>query len=137
MFPVSEKPNPKGSAMKPVVFNHLIHEKKVENCETCHHTGDPVACTTCHTVEGKAEGNFITLDRAMHATNIAKRAKGNTPVSCVSCHEQQTKERRGLPQNRDPQPQPGLVRHLPQRDAFHDARRPAARHCRQAAARTQ
>ena len=22
----------------------------------------------------------------MHATNIAKRAKGNTPVSCVSCH---------------------------------------------------
>ena len=94
MFPVSEKPNPKGSAMKPVVFNHLIHEKKVENCDTCHHTGDPVACTTCHTVEGKAEGNFITLDRAMHATNIAKRAKGNTPVSCVSCHEQQTKERR-------------------------------------------
>ena len=45
-------------------------------------------------MEGKAEGNFITLDRAMHATNIAKRAKGNTPVSCVSCHEQQTKERR-------------------------------------------
>jgi hypothetical protein len=30
----------------------------------------------------------------MHATHIAKRAKGNTPVSCVSCHEQQTKERR-------------------------------------------
>ena len=94
MFPVGEKPNPKGAAMKPVVFNHLIHEKKVDNCETCHHTGDPVSCSTCHTVEGKAEGNYITLDRAMHATNIAKRAKGNTPVSCVSCHEQQTKERR-------------------------------------------
>ena len=94
MFPVGEKPNPKGAAMKPVVFNHLIHEKKIDNCETCHHTGDPVSCSTCHTVEGKAEGNYITLDRAMHATNIAKRAKGNTPVSCVSCHEQQTKERR-------------------------------------------
>ena len=94
MFPVGEKPNPKGAAMKPVVFNHLNHEKKIDNCETCHHTGDPVSCSTCHTVEGKAEGKFITLDRAMHATNIAKRAKGNTPVSCVSCHEQQTKERR-------------------------------------------
>ena len=94
MFPVGEKPNPKGAAMKPVVFNHLNHEKKIDNCETCHHTGDPVSCSTCHTVEGKAEGNFITLERAMHATNIAKRAKGNTPVSCVSCHEQQTKERR-------------------------------------------
>ena len=94
MFPVGDKPNPKGAAMKPVVFNHFNHEKKIENCETCHHTGDPVACSTCHTVEGKAEGNFITLERAMHATNIAKRAKGNTPVSCVSCHEQQTKERR-------------------------------------------
>ena len=94
MFPVSAKPNPKGAAMKPAVFNHLIHEKKIANCETCHHTGDPVACSTCHTTEGKAEGNFVTLDRAMHATKIAKRAKGNTPVSCVSCHEQQTKERR-------------------------------------------
>lgn len=94
MFPVGEKPNPKGAAMKPVVFNHLVHEKKIDNCETCHHTGDPVSCSTCHTVEGKAEGKFITLDRAMHGTNIAKRAKGNTPVSCVSCHEQQTKDRR-------------------------------------------
>ena len=83
MFPVSAKPNPKGAAMKPAVFNHLVHEKKIANCETCHHTGDPVACSTCHTTEGKAEGNFVTLDRAMHAT-----------VSCVSCHEQQTKERR-------------------------------------------
>ena len=93
IFPVGEKPNPKGAAMKPVVFNHLVHEKKVENCESSHHTGDTVACTTCHTVEGKAEGNFITLERAMHAPKIAKRAKGNTPQSCVSCHEQQLKRR--------------------------------------------
>lgn len=94
IFPVGEKPNPKGSAMKPTVFNHLIHEKKIENCESCHHTGDTVACTTCHTVEGKAEGNFITLERAMHATDIAQRPKGqNTPQSCVSCHEQQLKRR--------------------------------------------
>ncbi|WP_297671064.1 cytochrome c3 family protein [uncultured Desulfovibrio sp.] len=94
MFPVSAKPNPKGAAMTPSVFNHLNHEKAVEQCETCHHTGDPVACSTCHTVEGKAEGKFVTLERAMHAVNIRKRSKGNTPTSCVSCHEQQTRERR-------------------------------------------
>ena len=94
MFPVSSKPSPVGAGMKPVVFNHLIHEKKIEPCETCHHTGDPVSCSSCHTVEGKAEGKFVTLERAMHATNIAKRAKGIPPSSCVSCHERQTKERR-------------------------------------------
>ena len=92
MFPVSAKPNPKGSAMAPTVFNHLTHEKAVDKCETCHHTGDPVACSTCHTVEGKAEGKFITLERAMHATSIQERI-GQTPTSCVSCHEQQTKAR--------------------------------------------
>lgn len=94
MFPVSAKPNPKGTAMTPTVFSHRNHEKAVEPCEACHHTGDPVACSTCHTVEGKAEGKFVTLERAMHATDIRVRADGNTPSSCVSCHEQQTKERR-------------------------------------------
>ena len=88
MFPVSNQPNPTAAGMKPVVFNHLIHEKAVEDCTTCHHTGDPQSCTTCHTVEGSANGNCVTLERAMHATNIAKRAE-NTPQSCVSCHEQQ------------------------------------------------
>ena len=93
MFPVSAKPNPKGSAMTPTVFNHLNHEKAIEKCETCHHTGDPVACGTCHTVEGKAEGKFVTLERAMHATDIHKRTDQNTPSSCVSCHAKQTRER--------------------------------------------
>lgn len=94
IFPVGEKPNLKGAAMKPVVFNHLVHEKKVEDCMTCHHTGDTVSCTTCHTVEGKAEGKFVTLERAMHATNLARRPEGETtPQSCVSCHEQQLKQR--------------------------------------------
>lgn len=88
IFPVSAKPNSGGLGMKPVVFNHKIHEKNVATCESCHHTGDPVACTTCHTVEGKTEGKFVKLDRAMHATNIKQR-KGNTPKSCVSCHAEQ------------------------------------------------
>ena len=83
MFPVSEKANPANANMKPVIFNHAIHEGKVEGC------------TTCHTVEGKAEGKFITLERAMHATGIKKRPEGETtPQSCVSCHEAAYKNNR-------------------------------------------
>ncbi|MDO5483541.1 MAG: cytochrome c3 family protein [Desulfovibrionaceae bacterium] len=89
MFPVGEKPNPMGAGMKPVVFNHLIHEKAVDDCTVCHHTGDPVSCTSCHTVEG----TLVNLERAMHATDIAKRSDGVTPQSCVSCHEKQLARR--------------------------------------------
>ena len=64
LFPVSEKPNPKGASMTPVTFNHQAHVDKIDDCTACHHTGDMVACSTCHTVEGKAEGNFINLQRS-------------------------------------------------------------------------
>ena len=80
-------------SMKPVVFNHLIHERKIEDCTVCHHTGDPQKCSDCHTLKGSEEGKYITLERAMHATNIAPRTDGPTPQSCVSCHEQQLKRR--------------------------------------------
>lgn len=93
IFPVTDKPGPYGPGMRPAVFNHLIHEKKVTDCQTCHHTGDQVSCTSCHTVEGKKEGKFVTLDRAMHGVNIAQRTGGQTPSSCVSCHEQNLKRR--------------------------------------------
>ncbi len=94
MFPVTEKPNPSGAGMRPVVFNHFLHEQQIPDCESCHHTGDTITCSSCHTVEGKADGNFITLDRAMHAENITKRAEGTTtPNSCVSCHVENLKQR--------------------------------------------
>ncbi len=94
MFPVTEKPSPFGAGMRPVVFNHYVHENAVENCESCHHTGDTVACSSCHTVEGTEEGNFITLERAMHADSIAKRSgDAATPASCVSCHTQNLERR--------------------------------------------
>ncbi|MBR5050035.1 MAG: Nine-heme cytochrome C [Desulfovibrio sp.] len=93
MFPVSAKATAPVASMKPVLFNHLIHEKAVEKCETCHHTGDPASCSDCHSAEGKEEGKFITLEKAMHAKNIAVREDGKTPSSCVSCHEQQTAKR--------------------------------------------
>lgn len=96
IFPVSEKPDPAAAGMPPVAFNHVIHEKWMaktnKDCVVCHHTGDPVACTECHTIEGKAEGNFVTLHQAMHTPVIQPR-KEDTPSSCVSCHENATKRR--------------------------------------------
>ncbi|MDR3319994.1 MAG: cytochrome c family protein [Desulfovibrio sp.] len=89
IFPVGEKPNYEGVGMKPVVFNHLVHKNRVENCESCHHTGETVACTTCHTVEGNVKGKFVTLNQAMHTLRILPQADRNTPQSCVSCHTKQ------------------------------------------------
>lgn len=85
MFPVSDRPNVTGAGMKPVVFNHLIHEKKISDCASCHHTGDTVACSSCHTVDGKIGDNgkaIPTLDQAMHQGGNGK------PASCVSCHSE-------------------------------------------------
>lgn len=97
IFPVGEKPNPRAAAMPPVAFNHVVHEKWMnqagKDCIVCHHTGDPVACTNCHTIQGSKEGNFVNLERAMHAREISSREK-DAPSSCVSCHIKQTLERR-------------------------------------------
>lgn len=96
IFPAGENPNPRAAAMPPVAFNHVIHEKWMQkakkDCIVCHHTGDPVACTECHTVQGSEKAKFVTLERAMHAEFIAKR-KEDTPSSCVSCHIQRTQRR--------------------------------------------
>lgn len=97
IFPVGEKPNPNTVAMPPVSFNHVIHEKWAarhdKDCVICHHSGDPDACTSCHTLEGKKEGNFITLQKAMHAVEITVQAK-NMPSSCVSCHEKTIRKKK-------------------------------------------
>lgn len=96
IFPVGEKTAEGVAAMPPVAFNHYIHEKWMaragKDCMVCHHTGDPIACTSCHTVEGKKEGGGVTLEQAMHAVKIKKRAE-NTPSSCVNCHDAQLKQR--------------------------------------------
>lgn len=96
IFPVGEKPNPRAAAMPPVAFNHVIHEKWMakagKDCVVCHHTGDAIACTNCHTVQGSKEAKFINLERAMHAEFIRPR-KHDTPSSCVSCHIRQTQKR--------------------------------------------
>lgn len=93
MLPATEAMSPKGSSMKPVVFNHLLHERKIEDCTACHHTGDPQKCGECHSLEGKKEGGYVTLERAMHTRVITSRTGGVVPNSCVSCHERQLKQR--------------------------------------------
>lgn len=96
LFPVGgQVPQPEGS-MPPVAFDHALHKKWMKGagreCVVCHHTGDPVACTTCHTVPTRHIGDYVSLYKAMHEEHIAPRPK-NTPASCVSCHLQQEKAR--------------------------------------------
>ena len=93
MYPHPAGKNPAGMTMKTTIFQHSAHEGRVEKCETCHHTGDPVPCTSCHSVEGKAEGKYVTLERAMHAARIEPGKSKNTPSSCVSCHAKVYKQR--------------------------------------------
>lgn len=96
IFPAGSQPSPTAAGMAPVAFNHVVHEKWMartkQDCLVCHHTGDAIACTNCHTVQGSAEANNVTLYQAMHEPNIKPR-KENTPNSCVSCHIAQTSQR--------------------------------------------
>ena len=83
MFPVSQKTATPNAAMKPVVFDHKIHESKIAGCRTCHHVRIGT-CTTCHTAEGSEAGYNVNLERAMHREDSAR--------SCVGCHNQQLKK---------------------------------------------
>lgn len=72
-------PDAPEAGMKPVVFNHKLHEGVTDSCRVCHHVRIS-ACTDCHTVEGTKQGNFITLAQSMHDTTSDR--------SCVGCHQQ-------------------------------------------------
>lgn len=69
-----------GTGVNPVVFNHKAHEAATESCRVCHHVRiADKGCTSCHTVEGRAEGKDVTLFTAMH--------KQDATASCVGCHQ--------------------------------------------------
>lgn len=70
--------NLKKATLPAVAFNHKLHEAALDNCRTCHHEGI-ATCTTCHTLAGKAEGNFVQLEQAMHSLK--------SQASCVGCHD--------------------------------------------------
>jgi len=82
MFPVSNTKDTALAAMKPVVFDHKVHEDKIPGCRTCHHVRIGT-CGSCHTAEGAPAAYNVNLDRAMHTEN-AKR-------SCVGCHSERIK----------------------------------------------
>ncbi|MDR0239895.1 MAG: cytochrome C, partial [Deltaproteobacteria bacterium] len=82
MFPVSDKGVTSASAMKPVLFDHKIHEGKIPGCRTCHHARIGT-CSTCHTIEGAQGAYNVNLERAMHAENALR--------SCVGCHAARVK----------------------------------------------
>lgn len=65
------------SSMRPVSFNHKLHEGAAQDCRTCHHQGIST-CSSCHSLEGKVEGGFVTQNSAMHAASSRR--------SCVGCH---------------------------------------------------
>jgi len=66
-------------------FNHKKHEDAVGgNCDACHHTGDQVACSSCHTSQGSPDGGNVQLSDAMHSATAKQ--------SCVGCHLTQTKK---------------------------------------------
>lgn len=77
----------KPALVNAVPFNHKLHEDKANNCSVCHHTASTngvVACSQCHSVLGKEEGGFVSLEQAMH--------KVTAQSSCVGCHASKQQE---------------------------------------------
>ncbi len=69
------------TGMNPVIFNHKAHEEATETCSVCHHVRiEDGSCSTCHTVEGRPEGQFVQLGKAMHDPFAEQ--------SCVGCHQE-------------------------------------------------
>lgn len=72
-----------GATVPIVPFNHEAHEGVTSSCSSCHHQ-TLRACKDCHTIPGKREGGFVTLERAYHHPTSTH--------SCVGCHDGRTKD---------------------------------------------
>jgi len=70
--------------MDGVLFNHRLHEEKMNNCGTCHHK-TMEACDSCHTLSGSDAGKGISLTAAMHEVNSQR--------SCTGCHAEAQRQR--------------------------------------------
>ncbi len=74
----------------PVAFNHKLHETQTASCADCHHNSMK-PCGECHTLLGKEEGGFVSLEQAMHQTDSSRSCVGCHAVkqqdpSCAGCH---------------------------------------------------
>lgn len=96
IFPVGSSPGPAQGSMPPVAYNHEVHYKWMRSqglqCAVCHHTGDQVACTACHKVDGGELADGVGLWRAMHSPN-PRQPEAYKPSSCVGCHMRQLERR--------------------------------------------
>ncbi len=73
-----------------VPFNHKSHEQSENNCRVCHHESLE-KCSKCHTQEGVKEGNFVTLEQAMHSEKNNQSCNGchhikQKDTNCSGCH---------------------------------------------------
>ncbi len=83
LLPVAAKPEELKGTMRPVSFNHKLHEAAAMDCRTCHHK-KIAACGDCHTLEGKMDGTTAIppVAVAMHDAQSSR--------SCVGCHAVET-----------------------------------------------
>ena len=83
--------------MNPVPFDHKAHEAYNDTCRVCHHAS-LTACVNCHTVTGKEEGAWVTLEDAMHGSGsgagcIGCHEKNQMDSACAGCHGSMTRSR--------------------------------------------
>lgn len=93
------KPDDATVRMSPVPFNHQGHEALNDNCRACHHAS-LTACSECHTIQGKKEGEGVKLAQAMHQKNamascIGCHSEKQAAESCAGCHHFMSPTRKG------------------------------------------
>ncbi len=80
--------------MKQVPFDHKAHETYNDTCRACHHAsmkGNLTGCTDCHTLKGEKEGDWVSLEEAMHRSKAGESCEGchkekQTAKECAGCH---------------------------------------------------
>ena len=86
----NKKGAPSTILMNAVPFDHKSHEKYNDTCRVCHHA-DLNTCSSCHSVAGKKEGNYVRSEQAMHQLDSERSCLGchgarQSKPSCAGCH---------------------------------------------------
>lgn len=86
--------------MSPVPFDHKAHERYNDTCRVCHHASLDSCSKKCHIPAGSKEGNYVTLESAMHQKGSKTSCLGchethkNLP-NCAACHSLMAEDRKG------------------------------------------
>ncbi len=65
-----------------VAFDHGAHQQRLV-CTTCHHTGESVACATCH----GEELDIPRITDSMHMQCKGCHKESGGPTNCRDCHK--------------------------------------------------